>query len=173
MGRPATDLVGRNFGRLKVLQRAGSTDLGAALWDCHCVCGNPVIVQGRRLLSGVTTSCGCKQREYQQSAKGFWVHGHARSSNNGPSPTYISWQLMISRCYNTRNKDYANYGGRGIVVDERWHTFENFLADMGERPAGKTLDRKKNELGYAKANCRWATPKEQASNRRKRNGRSK
>ncbi len=93
-------------------------------------------------------------------------HGHARDFNE--TPTYRSWQRMKNRCLNPNKDNYALYGGRGIQVCERWRSsFENFLADMGERPEGKTLDRYPNPDGnYEPNNCRWATPKEQTNNTR-------
>jgi hypothetical protein len=92
-------------------------------------------------------------------------HGHGR--NGKESKTYRSWQSMKERCSNIKNKQYRDYGGRGITVCDRWLKFENFLEDMGECPNKLTLDRKNNNGNYCKSNCRWATQKKQ--NRNKRN----
>jgi len=88
------------------------------------------------------------------------THGLTRSAE------YSVWSSMIDRCTNCRSKDWSWYGGRGITVCERWKRFENFLADMGLRPAGATLDRIDNLQGYEPGNCRWTTIAVQARNRR-------
>lgn len=97
-------------------------------------------------------------------AKASLRHGHTLGREY--SPTYHSWQAMLARCrYPERDKE-RKHVNRGIVVCEKWKTFENFLADMGERPVGTSLDRRNNDGNYEPGNCRWATPSEQARNRR-------
>ncbi len=99
-------------------------------------------------------SCGCRNVK----------HGYARPGRK--HPTYVRWISMMDRCHNPKTKRYADWGGRGIKVCERWQTFENFLEDMGLPPDGMTLDRVDNDLGYSMDNCRWASPKDQSRNRR-------
>lgn len=170
MGRPAVNLLGRVFGRLEVAERAGSNAKGQALWKCRCTCGNVKVVSAKHLVSGSSKSCGCLLAEYLVSDKGLTKHGHAKTSRSKPSRAYVSWCQMHVRCTDVTGKDYARYGGRGIRVCARWKSFENFLADMGERPHAKSLDRINNMRGYSPANCRWATAQEQAVNRRSSRG---
>ncbi len=90
-------------------------------------------------------------------------HGHTWKS--GYTPTYGSWQAMIQRCTNPNHDGWERYGGRGITVCGRWRDFRNFLADMGKRPKGATIDRIDNDGNYEPGNCRWTTPKVQSANK--------
>ncbi|HQV53972.1 MAG TPA: hypothetical protein PLX17_00575 [Chitinophagaceae bacterium] len=156
------NLIGERFGRLLVLSRTDNKGTHAA-WICRCDCGEETIVSSASLKTGHTKSCGCLKHN---SVK----YGTHRHCSNGASKTYVSYRAMLERCYNKKNASYKNYGGRGIVVCERWlgeNGFANFLADMGERTEGKTLDRFPDKNGiYEASNCRWATDKEQARNRK-------
>ena len=154
------DRTGQRFGRLVVIERAPHHR--RMLWRCRCDCGQEIVTRGEALKDGTTRSCGCLYIELARSR--FLKHGH--TSKGHTSATYRCWSDMMSRCTNSHNPSYKDYGGRGIAVCERWLSFPNFLADMGEKPAGLSIDRVNNELGYFPENCGWTTPAEQALNRR-------
>ena len=160
LSKRCKDLTGQRFGRLVALRPAGRDKYHAVLWECQCDCGKKCIVRGSSLSDGHSRSCGCLHKE--EAANQKRTHGMSRSR------TYISWEGMIRRCENPKATGFELYGGRGISVCERWHKFENFYEDMGERPLGKTIDRSDNEGNYEPGNCKWSTPHEQNMNKRDR-----
>lgn len=127
----------------------------------RCFCGSEREAQWNNAVK--SHSCGCKTKEILRQAR--TIHGHSKIMKYG-SPTWKAWSGMLERCEKTYHKSYADYGGRGIKVCERWHDFRLFLEDMGERPDGMQIDRINNEGDYEPGNCRWTTAKVNSSNKR-------
>ena len=163
---PIVDISNQRFGRLVVIRPKKRP--GAKMkWECRCDCSTVVHVLGESLRSGATRSCGCLRIEVTtvRNAREKTKHGHRRPGIQ--SPTYRSWRSMKQRYSNPKHPSYSAYGARMIGPCTAWfESFEAFFADMGKRPPGTSLERIDNRLGYFKQNCRWATPAEQAHNRR-------
>lgn len=159
MGKISKDLTGQVFGRLTVLELLPERSAnGSKVWKCRCSCGKYHAAQACNLNFGQTNSCGC----LKEQTKSNFRHGGCGTRE------YAIWKGLTKRCYNPKAVHYHNYGGRGIKVCSRWrNSFENFLADMGKCPKGKSIDRFPDKDGdYKPSNCRWATHTEQARNRR-------
>lgn len=163
------NLVGKTFERLTVLRK----EL-AGKWLCRCSCGVEKSIPGPMLRYGKAKSCGCLRRELGRAHGAKINLRHGEGSNGAETSEYRTWAAMLSRCNNSQHAQFMDYGGRGITVCERWDpkkggSYENFLADMGRRPAEDfSIDREDNDEGYSPENCRWATDEQQNRNQRVR-----
>lgn len=131
------------------------------IWSCRCDCGRTLDVHAGELRAG-QKSCGCARAAFIAAAKR--EHGETGELT---TPEYRTWKAMRERCNSPNHAMFANYGGRGITVCERWESFAAFLEDMGRKPSPThSIDRIDNSRGYEPSNCRWATAEEQSRNRR-------
>ncbi len=148
------------FGYWKVIEFAFSRR-GKKLFLCECKCGTRRVVLAAGLRRGTSKSCGCFRNFI--TIKRSTIHGAAKRLFR--LSEYTTWKAMIQRCENPNNNSYYRYGGRGIIVCQRWKSFQNFFSDMGKKPFQKfTLDRINNDGNYEPSNCRWADYLTQANN---------
>lgn len=166
MPMPPLELAGKSFGLLTAIAIVGKRDK-CNVWRCVCVCGNETTATASQLTHGARRSCGCGKYASRAPRPDVAAKNRANAKHGlCDTPTYRSWQQMRKRCQNPDDKDYHNYGERGITVCDKWQEFLGFIGDMGMRPKGYTLGRIDNDGNYEPGNCRWETPVQQGRNKR-------
>ena len=162
----AIDLTGRVFERLTVIGlegcRPSSSGTSKRIYRCRCECGKEITTSSSSLLGGHSGSCGCLGRDRRRAAN----TKHGQAPRGHVTVEYRTWLDMLDRCRRVGHISYPNYGARGITVCERWMMFENFVADMGLRPWGGSIDRIDPNGNYEPSNCRWLPRSEQNRNKR-------
>ena len=164
-------MTGRKFGRLTVIERAENTKHGAARWLCQCECGNKTVVIGDELRKGNTTSCGCYAKEIAKETARTYIAAKNKTHGKTGTLIYKEWAEIKCRCFNKHDLSYSRYGGRGIIVCDRWRdSFEAFYEDVSKLPhfgeKGYTLNRIDNDGNYEPNNIEWADAITQSNNRR-------
>lgn len=156
------NIVGEKFNKLTVLAEFYErTKTGKVQFICLCECGNKIVTVGSKLVNGHTKSCNCLQKEAVLNT-GF----SNRTHNKSKTRIYKIWSSMKARCYNPSYESFERYGGRGIIVCDRWkNNFEDFLIDMGYGEKGLSIDRINNDGNYEPNNCKWSTRLEQENNK--------
>lgn len=166
------DLTGMTFGNRTVIKRVENNSRGASMWECRCSCGRTSIIPGSHLRTGRASKCyACAARERAPKRKKRERHGCGSRGGMSGTKIYKTWKNMKSRCYYRKNKDFHNYGGRGIKVCDEWKTnfseFYNYVSKLENfGKEGFTIDRIDVNDDYRPGNVRWATKYEQVHNRR-------